>query len=172
MVNKNVNKLANSIGSFIEYWGFKAIDGKVWTLIFLSEKPISTPEIVKRLGSSKALISVAINELLAYELIFKENKISHGAQTYSANLDLVKTIQKVLKQRELKKITEAEKLMLKLSRESKDKLFQYNISKDKLSQLEEITKAHKDILSALSNKKIITLTNWIKTLKTYKKILK
>ena len=67
--NHKKEELISNIGAFIEYWGFRNIHGRVWGTIYLSNKPMSTPEIVERLDVSKALISGAINELLDHGLI-------------------------------------------------------------------------------------------------------
>lgn len=166
--NKEFIDLANSIGRFIEYWGFKSIDGRVWALIYLSKSPISTPEIVKTLSVSKGLVSVAINELLQHELIITKDKIEHGAQTYCPNMNIPKAIQNVLKTRELNKILETETCIDALSKLSTKQLADLNVSSEKLKKLSIITKVNKQILKNVVSKKTETLDDWIKLLRRYK----
>jgi len=166
-----IGELANSVGSFIEYWGFKAIDGRVWSLIFLSEEPISTPEIVSTLGVSKGLVSIAINELIEYELIIPKNKVKHGAQTYIANENVVNAIQSILKNRELKKIKETEHCLKSLINLSTHELSQLNISNQKLKKLSQLTKLNKKILQVIIAKKSETIDDWISMLNIYKRFI-
>ena len=93
--------LAHSIGEFIQYWGFRRIHGQVWTLIYLSKTPLHATEIVARLGVSKALVSLAINELLDYNLIILTSEPERKVKTYVANPELFKVIREVLRAREL-----------------------------------------------------------------------
>ena len=67
--------LADSVGDFIKYWGFKEIHGKVWLTIYLSDKPITAKELTNHLGVTKGLISTALAELIAYRVV---NKVSLG----------------------------------------------------------------------------------------------
>jgi len=93
--------LAHGIGDFIQYWGFRRIHGQVWTLIYLSKEPIHATEIVARLGVSKALISLAINELVGYGLIIQTSEPDRKIKTYAANPKIFAIIRDVLRTREL-----------------------------------------------------------------------
>ena len=64
-----IKELTKLVGLFIQYWGFKKIHGQVWASIFLSKQPIDSTTLVKRLGVSKALVSLAIKDLLHYKVI-------------------------------------------------------------------------------------------------------
>ena len=41
IINRRVMEVCDSIGDFIEYWGFKAIHGRVWALLALSTDPLA-----------------------------------------------------------------------------------------------------------------------------------
>jgi DNA-binding transcriptional regulator GbsR (MarR family) len=164
--------LAETIGEFIQYWGFKSIHGRVWTMIYLSEKPISTPEIVESLCVSKGLVSLAINELLQFKLIKEEEKVSFGAQTYSAEPDVARVVRDVLRERELKILTDVESKISILSAFSPEELKESNICEEKLLKLNELTVANKLLLSRVISKKFNTMTDWIKFLKKASTFLK
>lgn len=157
--------LAETVGEFIQYWGFKSIHGRVWTLIYLSERPISTPEIVESLCVSKGLVSLAINELLQFGLIKEEEKVSFGAQTYSAEPDVAKVVRDVLRERELKLLADVESKIGILASFCPEELKESNISADKLERLNELTAANKLLLSRVVSKKFNTMGDWIKFLK-------
>lgn len=50
--------LANEVGDFICYWGFKKIHGRLWTHIYLARVPLDAGQLMQRLKVSKALISL------------------------------------------------------------------------------------------------------------------
>lgn len=155
-----VSKLAGSIGFFIEYWGFKSIHGRIWALIYLSERPISTPEIVNQLGVSKGLVSFAINDLLEYELIASAGKTTHGAVTYYSKEDVAGVVRKVLKEREMSHLYQAEANMKLLSTLKENELAELNISEKRLGELLKLTESTKDLLSKLVGKQINSVSEW------------
>jgi DNA-binding transcriptional regulator GbsR (MarR family) len=155
-----VSKLAESIGFFIEYWGFKSIHGRIWALIYLSERPISTPEIVKQLNVSKGLVSFAINDLLKFELIASAGKTTHGAVTYYSLEDVAGVVRKVLKEREMSHLYQAEANMKLLSTLNESELTELNISEKRLDELLNLTESSKDLLSKLVGKEINSVPEW------------
>lgn len=64
-----IETLAEQVGSFIQYWGFKKIHGQIWTHVWLAKNPIDATTLVLRLEVSKALISLAIKDLVHYDVI-------------------------------------------------------------------------------------------------------
>lgn len=93
--------LADSIGEFIQYWGFRKIHGQVWTLVYLSRDPLHATEIVQRLGVSKALVSLALRELAEFRLVEITSKPGRKVKTYVANPNVFAVICDVLRSREL-----------------------------------------------------------------------
>ncbi len=105
-VNKNTLDIANKIGSFIEYWGFKEVHGRIWTLIFLSPEPVDANYFIDNLQISKALASMSIKELLYFNVILEVKKDRPGTQKYSINPDITNVILDVIKKREIVMLTE------------------------------------------------------------------
>lgn len=155
-----VSQLAESVGFFIEYWGFKSIHGRIWALVYLSDKPISTPEIVNQLSVSKGLVSFAINDLLEFELITQAGKTTNGAVTYLAKEDVAGVVRKVLKEREMSHLYRAEATMKLLGTLKKSELEELNISEERLKHLLALTEASKDLLSKVVSKKIDLIQEW------------
>ena len=54
-LEKRVLHVADRAGAFIEWWGFKAIHGRVWTLLALRKSPMPQSMIAQTLGVSRAL---------------------------------------------------------------------------------------------------------------------
>jgi DNA-binding transcriptional regulator GbsR (MarR family) len=99
---EKVNRLAEEIGQFIQYWGFKSIHGKIWTHIYLAKEPIDAAELMSRLKISKSLVSITIADLLQYNVIIQSGKSARDTYVYVANMNIKEVIIEVLKQRELK----------------------------------------------------------------------
>ena len=103
MKNSNLPELdylADLVGEFIEYWGFKRIHGRIWLHLYLNESPLDASALMEKLSVSKALISISIKSLLEYEVIQEEGLSSDGTRLYSANPNLQDVITHVLRQRE------------------------------------------------------------------------
>lgn len=114
----NTEKLVSAIGEFIEYWGFKRVHGKIWTHIFLSERPLDAADLMKRLKISKALVSISVKDLIEYSVILKSGKSKKGTQTYTANPNLADVITHVLKTRERVLLNRISAAVSELSTES------------------------------------------------------
>ncbi len=103
----SVNEMADAVGEFIRYWGFKRIHGQMWTYIFLSKEPLSGADLTRAIKVSKALVSPALAELLDFKLI--EYKETDGrTKKYSANPEVFNVIKSILKTRERNLIKNAQ----------------------------------------------------------------
>ena len=58
-------RAADAVGTLMELWGFKRQLGRVWTILFLSEAPLTSAEACERLGISTGLLSMSLAELRA-----------------------------------------------------------------------------------------------------------
>lgn len=95
-----IQQLSTLIGHFIRYWGFRKIHGEIWTVVYLSNEPMSGVEIGKLLKVSKALISPALKELEAEGLIKRVQSENSKTKRYEAEENVTDVIQGVLKRRE------------------------------------------------------------------------
>lgn len=88
----------DAVGAYIEAWGFRAIHGRVWTLLALRSAPMPQAEIAETLGVSRSLVSLAVGELTHYGLVRAVGE--HRNAPYEACLDVWPTITDVLRSRE------------------------------------------------------------------------
>ncbi len=167
---KLLTEVAESVGKFIEYWGFRSIHGRVWALIYLSDRSISTPEIIEQLGVSKSLVSTAINELIEYGLISADIKVTFGAQTYLAVDDVAQVVRKILRERELTLLSQAESNMKLLSAYSSEELLESNVNLDKLNALIDLNASSKGLLTKFVSKKVNSIKDWTGLLKKASKM--
>ena len=130
-----VNQMAEAVGDFIRYWGFRRIHGQLWTYIYLSKNPLSGAELTRLLSVSKALVSPALSELLEFKLIQCE-EVDGRTKKYSANTDVFKNIQEILKGREQVLINNAQEKCSQLS-QAKNKT-EIEIENNRLQNLESM----------------------------------
>lgn len=104
-LDRRVLRACDAVGAFIEYWGFKAVHGRVWTLLALHRRPLSQSEIVERLGVSKALVSTTISELSGFGLVRPVSDRRNAP--YEAVVNVWPTIADVLRSREWMLLEEA-----------------------------------------------------------------
>ena len=90
--------VCEAVGEFIEYWGFKAIHGRVWTLLAVHHTPLTQIQIARLLGVSRSLVSGSVSELVRLGLI----RATHNSRNtpYEAVIDVWPTITEVLRGRE------------------------------------------------------------------------
>ena len=91
-------RVCDAVGDFIEYWGFKAIHGKIWTILALRRDPMAQTEIAEFLGVSRSLVNGAIRELVGYGLV--EPVSERRNSPYRAVVDIWPTIADILRHRE------------------------------------------------------------------------
>jgi len=99
-VPNEVYVLADQIGDFIQYWGFRKVEGKLWTHIFLADSPLNAEELMARTGISKAMLSLSLGELLKYDVIRKAYPDRERGQAYVINPNVMEVISNVLRTRE------------------------------------------------------------------------
>ncbi|MGB0588864.1 MAG: GbsR/MarR family transcriptional regulator [Myxococcota bacterium] len=93
-----VLQACDTVGSFIAWWGFKAIHGRVWTLLALRGAPMSQAEISRTLSVSRALVSGAVGELMGFGLV---RSVGSGRTApYEAVMDVWPVISDILRERE------------------------------------------------------------------------
>ena len=95
-----LREMAELVGNFIRYWGFRKIHGEIWTIVYLSGVPLSGVELVEILDVSKALVSPALKELEAEGLITQTESENSKTKRYVAQDDVFSVIRKVLNRRE------------------------------------------------------------------------
>ncbi len=93
-----IQQVCDAVGAFIEYWGFKAIHGRIWTLLALRSEPMTQVEIAEFFGVSRSLVSVAMSELGARGLVRALS--DHRNTPYEAVVDIWASISDVLRERE------------------------------------------------------------------------
>jgi DNA-binding transcriptional regulator GbsR (MarR family) len=94
-------RVADMIGRLIEYWGFRAIMGRLWTFLYLSPEPLTAPELARRLGVSTGSISMAVTDLQKWGVVKKTWRPGDRKDFYEAETSIWKMVSRVIREREL-----------------------------------------------------------------------
>jgi len=136
-LDPEIKELATSIGHFIEYWGFKSVQGRIWCYLYLSSRPLSSIEIGKLLKISAPLVTQSMKMLLEYSVIERVEKGPNGVLRYQANSNLSEPILKVLKSREREMLGRIESLSKKAGAHQRKKSHSgYEMDAERLEHLQ------------------------------------
>jgi DNA-binding transcriptional regulator GbsR (MarR family) len=91
---------ADAIGAIMELWGFRRQLGRVWTVLFLSERPLHAPELCERLQISTGLLSMTLTELRRWEAVRSVEVPGDRKEHFEAEVNVWKLVRKVLSERE------------------------------------------------------------------------
>ena len=105
--------VSDAIGQLIEFWGFKRNMGRIWTVLYLSPKPLNARDLKDRLQLSTGAVSMTINDLLRWGVVKKVWVQGERSDYFEAEHHLWKMISRVLRERER---VEVEKLINTLDR--------------------------------------------------------
>ena len=64
-------RVAEVIGGLMEFWGFKAVMGRLWTFLYLAPEPLSAAELGERLQASTGAVSMALADLQQWGVVEK-----------------------------------------------------------------------------------------------------
>jgi DNA-binding transcriptional regulator GbsR (MarR family) len=91
---------ADAVGSFIEFWGFKHNQGRVWTLIYLRGEPMTSAEIQQELSLTKGAVSMITRDLEYWGVLQRLRLSNQRSYRFVAETNLVKLVSRVLRERE------------------------------------------------------------------------
>lgn len=155
-----LNDLAEQVGEFIAYWGFKKVHGRLWTHLFLSEHPMDAAQFIERLGISKALVSMTLSDLLKHQVILPAGKSARGTDLFVANPDTSGVIMNVLRTREkrmLSRIEAAFRLFKGLPSRDKKAL---SLSESRQEELGTLIQGAQEAIEGFITLTSIDLKNW------------
>ena len=93
-------RAADAVGALMELWGFKRQLGRVWTILFLSEAPLTSAEACERLGISTGLLSMSLAELRGWGAVRNVSLPGERRERYAAEVHVWRLVRGVLGRRE------------------------------------------------------------------------
>lgn len=146
-VMADLKELEKLIGSFMQYWGFKKIHGRIWTHLYTSIEPLDSQTLISRLKVSKGLMSLAVRDLLTYEVILPVSTGKHGVTFYKANPDVMNVITNVLKKREATMLSSVNSCVERLAAYNKTELSNAKLDFKNLENIKVMTQSAQGLLN-------------------------
>ncbi len=100
-------RAADAVGALVELWGFKRQMGRVWTVLYLSEQPLTAAEACERLGISTGLLSMTLADLRAWGAVRTVTVAGERRERYEAEVQVWRLVLRVLGSRERRALDEA-----------------------------------------------------------------
>jgi len=147
--------VSDSIGRLIEFWGFKRNMGRLWSILYLSERPLSAPEIQERLQLSSGAVSMTLNELIRWGVVKKVWIQGERRDHFSAEGNFWKMISRVFNERERVEVLDAIDIMEDAIRFLQDKArapeerARAQFQEERIRELLDLARFGKQLLDAL-----------------------
>ena len=149
-----VVRFADQVGLFIEYWGFKRVQGEFWAYLYVSSVPLTTVRLMELTGVSKGLTSIYLREMLDYGVIEACSAGPNGASRYRAVKNQTKVIFNVLRRREQVMLNSVQSSLGVCRTLPEEELERHRISKTGLKRAAALVDRAVTILSFIVHGKI------------------
>lgn len=91
----------------MEFWGFKRNMGRMWTLLYLEQKPMSAADLAERLSLSSGTVSMTLSDLSKWGVVKKAWVPGERRDYYEPETSIWKMVSRVFRERELQQIKAA-----------------------------------------------------------------
>lgn len=92
--------VADAVGALMELWGFRRQLGRVWAVLYLSERPLAAPELCARLEISTGLLSMSLAELRRWGVVRTVEVAGDRKEHFEPETNVWKLVARVLRERE------------------------------------------------------------------------
>lgn len=99
--------VSDAVGRLMVFWGFKRNMGRVWTVLFLSDEPLTSKQLQQRLQLSSGAVSMTLSELSRWGVVHKQWMQGERRDYFVAEANLWKMISRVLRERERGEVDDA-----------------------------------------------------------------
>jgi len=99
--------VSDAVGRLMEFWGFKRNMGRVWSILYLSDEPLSAQDIRDRLCLSAGAVSMTAGELGRWGVVKKVWIQGERREFFTAERNIWKMISRVFAERERIEILES-----------------------------------------------------------------
>jgi DNA-binding transcriptional regulator GbsR (MarR family) len=145
--------VSDAIGRLMVLWGFKRNMGRVWTLLYLSDEPLTAHALRERLQLSAGAISMTLSELARWGVVRKMFRQGDRHDYFEAESSLWKMISRVLRERERAEVVLAieafEDALSALKRREGPETARVQVQTERIKQLLELAKLGRSMLDAV-----------------------
>lgn len=114
-------KFIQQWGVFASRWGINRTMAQVHALLLISEKPLSTDDVMNELSISRGNANMNIRELMNWELVHKAIVQGDRKEYFSAEKDIWKVATRIMQQRKKRELDPMVRLLDELSKVEGDK---------------------------------------------------
>ena len=93
-------KVSDAVGRLIEFWGFKRNMGRLWAILYLSDRPLNALALQDRLALSSGAVSMTLTELSRWGVVHKIRLPGERRDHFEAEGNIWKMVSRVLAERE------------------------------------------------------------------------
>jgi HTH-type transcriptional regulator, glycine betaine synthesis regulator len=98
---------ADAVGALMELWGFRRQLGRVWAVLFLSDRPLAAPDLCDRLRISTGLLSMSLAELRHWGVVRSVAIPGDRKEHFEAETNVWRLVARVLRERERRAVEHA-----------------------------------------------------------------
>src|SRR5512142_81696 len=98
---------ADAVGAIMELWGFRRQLGRIWAVLFLSDRPLAAPDLCERLRISTGLLSMSLAELRRWGVVRSVEIRGDRKEHFEAETNVWKLVSRVLREREKRAVESA-----------------------------------------------------------------
>lgn len=99
--------VADAVGALMELWGFRRQLGRIWAVLFLSDRPLAAPDLCERLRISTGLLSMSLAELRRWGVVRPVEIAGDRKEHFEAETNVWKLVSRVLREREKRAVESA-----------------------------------------------------------------
>jgi DNA-binding transcriptional regulator GbsR (MarR family) len=99
--------VADAVGALMELWGFRRQLGRIWAVLFLSDRPLAAPDLCERLRISTGLLSMSLAELRRWGVVRPVEVAGDRKEHFEAETNVWKLVSRVLREREKRAVESA-----------------------------------------------------------------
>ncbi len=148
---------ADALGRLMEFWGFRRHMGRIWAVLYLSPRPLTTGELSSALQLSASAVSLSLAELSRWGAVRKRWQPGDRKDFYEAESSVWKLLRRVFERRELTWVHEASEAFAQAERSleaaradaTDAELKRLDYMKRRVSRLRTLTKVGERLLRTL-----------------------
>jgi DNA-binding transcriptional regulator GbsR (MarR family) len=99
--------VADAVGALMELWGFRRQLGRVWAVLYLSDRPLAAPELCARLEISTGLLSMSLAELRSWGVVRSVEVTGDRKEHFEPETNVWRLVARVLREREQRAVERA-----------------------------------------------------------------
>jgi DNA-binding transcriptional regulator GbsR (MarR family) len=99
--------VADAVGALMELWGFRRQLGRIWAVLFLSDRPLAAPDLCERLRISTGLLSMSLAELRRWGVVRSVEVPGDRKEHFEAETNVWRLVARVLREREMRAVEDA-----------------------------------------------------------------